>query len=227
MTHQEYGWFSPFALLAAAALVLPMSATRAQGASAGIEGTAWLVEDIAGQGVIDRAQSTISFDTSGRVSGSTGCNGFTGAVTLEGNLGTNRYTFKLGTPINIGLGDWKIGKRTLIDINPFAYLFTANTELAAGDSQTQDPLCTLEAHLSRDLNKDIWLSLDTRYFTGGETSVDDVPDDDKVEALSLGGTFGMALTPHMSIQATYAEQVHTTTEDFEARMIRFRFAYVF
>jgi heat shock protein HslJ/membrane-bound inhibitor of C-type lysozyme len=83
MTHQEYGWFSPFALLAAAALVLLMSATRAQGASAAIEGTAWLVEDIAGQGVIDRAQSTISFDTSGRVSGSAGCNRYTGVATIE------------------------------------------------------------------------------------------------------------------------------------------------
>jgi putative lipoprotein len=84
MTHQKYGWFSPFAWLAAAALVLLMSAPRAQGASAGIEGTAWLVEDIAGRGVIDRAQTTISFDTSGRVSGSTGCNRFTGVATLEG-----------------------------------------------------------------------------------------------------------------------------------------------
>jgi heat shock protein HslJ len=82
--HQEYGWWSSFALLAAAALVLPMSATRAQGASAAIEGTAWLVEDIAGRGVIDRAQTTISFDTPGRVSGSTGCNRYTGVATLEG-----------------------------------------------------------------------------------------------------------------------------------------------
>jgi len=72
------------ALLAAAALVLLMSATHAQGATATIEGTAWLVEDIAGRGVIDRAQTTISFDAPGRVSGSTGCNRFTGVATLEG-----------------------------------------------------------------------------------------------------------------------------------------------
>jgi putative lipoprotein len=83
MTHPNVDWFSPFAWLAAAALVLLMGATRAQGASVGIEGTAWLVEDIAGQGVIDRAQTTISFDTSGRASGSTGCNRFTGAATIE------------------------------------------------------------------------------------------------------------------------------------------------
>ena len=72
------------ASIAAAALVLPMASASAQGASTGIDGTAWLVEDIAGRGVIDRAQTTISFDAPGRVSGSTGCNRYTGVATLEG-----------------------------------------------------------------------------------------------------------------------------------------------
>ena len=78
----------PFAftamLAAAAAFALLTGAAHAQGASVAIEGTAWRVEDIAGRGVIDRAQTTIDFDASGRVSGSTGCNRFTGAATLEG-----------------------------------------------------------------------------------------------------------------------------------------------
>jgi uncharacterized lipoprotein YbaY/heat shock protein HslJ len=72
------------ALIAAAALVLLTGGASAQIASAGIEGTAWQVEDIAGRGVIDRAQTTIRFDALGRVSGSTGCNGFTGVASLEG-----------------------------------------------------------------------------------------------------------------------------------------------
>lgn len=72
------------ASIAAAALVLPAAGANAQGAIAGIDGTAWLVEDIAGRGVIDRAQTTISFDAPGRVSGSTGCNRYTGVATREG-----------------------------------------------------------------------------------------------------------------------------------------------
>jgi putative lipoprotein len=70
--------------IAAAALGLAMPSASAQGARAGIEGTAWLVEDIGGRGVIDRAQTTISFDAPGRVSGSTGCNRYTGVATFEG-----------------------------------------------------------------------------------------------------------------------------------------------
>ena len=45
----------------------------------------WLVEDIGGRGVIDRARSTIAFDDQGRVSGSGGCNQFNGPVSIEGS----------------------------------------------------------------------------------------------------------------------------------------------
>jgi putative lipoprotein len=72
------------AMIAVAATVLPASDAHAQGAGTGIDGTAWLVEDIAGRGVIDRAQTTVSFDAPGRASGSTGCNRYTGMATVEG-----------------------------------------------------------------------------------------------------------------------------------------------
>jgi putative lipoprotein len=50
-----------------------------------LSGTNWLVESIAGRGVVDNSQATIRFDEGGRVSGSTGCNLFNGAVTIEGS----------------------------------------------------------------------------------------------------------------------------------------------
>ena len=57
--------------------------------SANLAGTGWEVEEIAGQPVIDRAQTALRFDMNGGVSGSTGCNTFTGNVTTE----THRLTF--------------------------------------------------------------------------------------------------------------------------------------
>ena len=50
-----------------------------------LSGKTWLLEDIVGRGVIDNAQTTIRFDESGRVSGSTGCNRFNGSVKREGH----------------------------------------------------------------------------------------------------------------------------------------------
>lgn len=49
-----------------------------------LERTSWLAEDIRGRGVIDDAQSTVSFDGDGRVSGSGGCNRFIGSVEIRG-----------------------------------------------------------------------------------------------------------------------------------------------
>lgn len=50
-----------------------------------LTGTNWLVEDIAGRGVVENSQPTIRFDEGGRVSGSTGCNLFNGIVTIKGD----------------------------------------------------------------------------------------------------------------------------------------------
>jgi putative lipoprotein len=49
-----------------------------------IAGT-WLAEDIGGGGVIDDAQSTLTIAADGTVNGNSGCNGFGGTATIEGD----------------------------------------------------------------------------------------------------------------------------------------------
>ncbi len=47
----------------------------------------WLLEDLGGRGVMDMVQTTLAFDGEGRVSGSGGCNRFTGSYTFtDGRL---------------------------------------------------------------------------------------------------------------------------------------------
>jgi heat shock protein HslJ len=57
--------------------------------SSPLSGSAWTVEEIGGQAVLDQAATSLRFDPDGRVSGSTGCNGITGAATIDGS----RITF--------------------------------------------------------------------------------------------------------------------------------------
>lgn len=47
-------------------------------------GQEWRVEDIAGEGIIDRSHATITFLPDGRVAGSATCNGFVGAFEHDG-----------------------------------------------------------------------------------------------------------------------------------------------
>jgi heat shock protein HslJ len=66
---------------AAAAVVAEAPAERVPEAAelAGV----WLLEDLGGRGVMDTAQTTIEFDGEGRVSGSGGCNRFTGSYSYD------------------------------------------------------------------------------------------------------------------------------------------------
>lgn len=57
---------------------------RAAGDMPALVGVTWLVEDIRGGGVMDRAQTTIGFDERGGVHGSGGCNQFNGAAEVSG-----------------------------------------------------------------------------------------------------------------------------------------------
>jgi heat shock protein HslJ len=50
---------------------------------AALWGTAWRLEDLAGAGVVDRAEATLEFPSEGRVAGKGSCNRFSGAAKVE------------------------------------------------------------------------------------------------------------------------------------------------
>jgi len=60
-------------------------AERGNAAGESLIGAAWLAEDLEKRGVLDRAQTTIHFDSQERVSGSTGCNSYSASYKLKGN----------------------------------------------------------------------------------------------------------------------------------------------
>lgn len=52
---------------------------------AGIQNKEWVVEDIDHKGIIDNAHLTLAFGDSGKLSGFSGCNRYSGAYQLDGN----------------------------------------------------------------------------------------------------------------------------------------------
>ena len=49
-----------------------------------LQGREWVVEDIAGKGIVDRSRATLNFGADGRVSGRASCNNYTAQYTLTG-----------------------------------------------------------------------------------------------------------------------------------------------
>jgi heat shock protein HslJ len=90
------------------------STEAASGATMNLIGSEWLLEDIAGDGVLNNVQATLAFPEPGRIAGSGSCNRFNGPCTLgdiavmggeggsdgsggsSGSGGIGRATFSVG-----------------------------------------------------------------------------------------------------------------------------------
>jgi len=126
------------------------------------------------------------------------------------NIGTNRWTFRAGLPTTVRLSpNWAPGKTTTFEILPSVDVYTPNNDPAfpefsirgrqvgsrlatvlAPDQTTQAPMGTLEMHLTHDLNKHLWVSLDSYSRLGGETSSDGQAADNQQAWTALGATIG-------------------------------------
>jgi heat shock protein HslJ len=65
--------------------ILDVSSIREVNAAFSLTGSEWLLEDLAGTGVIDNVQATLAFPEAGKVSGRGSCNRFFGSAKIDGN----------------------------------------------------------------------------------------------------------------------------------------------
>ncbi len=125
------------------------------------------------------------------------------------NLGSNRWTFKpeLGFSHAFG-GHWEL------DAYASVWLFTKNPEFFSNNpdfhtgtqSQTQDPIGAVEAHLSYDVRPRLWVSLDGNFWYGGRTSLNGVENPNTLQKNSrIGVTGSFPITRHQSLKVSYAQ----------------------
>src|SRR5262245_31547815 len=73
--------------LAAVGLAVGCQSARATPPAASLLGTSWVAEEIDGRAVVERVESTLSFDTADRITGHTACNRYFGGLELgEGTI---------------------------------------------------------------------------------------------------------------------------------------------
>ena len=80
------------------------------------------------------------------------------------NIGTNRWAFKPEIGLTIPHGRW------MFDVFAGVWLFSANPDFFGGVHREQDPMPTLQGHVSYTFRPQLWLALDSTYYFGGETS---------------------------------------------------------
>jgi hypothetical protein len=118
------------------------------------------------------------------------------------NWGIHRWAFKPEVGYSERWGHW------VLDGYAGAWFYTTNPtyyDIPVPKPQTEEPVGSLEGHLSYDLKPRAWVSLDGNFWWGGITSLNGIRNlDTKQTGSRLGGTVSIPLTKHQSIKVSYS-----------------------
>jgi len=122
------------------------------------------------------------------------------------NLGNNRWAFKPELGYSQRRGHW------LIDAYGGAWFYTTNPEFFSNNpffpgtrSQSENPIGSLEGHLSYDFTGRRWVSLDGNFWYGGRTSQNGVQNPLTLQRSSrVGATAAIPITKHQSFKFSYS-----------------------
>ena len=121
------------------------------------------------------------------------------------NIGANRWSFKPEIGISKALG------RLTLEAATGVTFFTKNDEFFGGTTREQDPIYSVQGHLIYNFRSGIWAALDTTFYTGGRTTIDDVKRDDLQRNLRLGVTVALPVNRRNSIKLYWSTGVYTRT----------------
>jgi predicted secreted protein len=142
------------------------------------------------------------------------------------NIGSNRWTYRFGLPFVQSIGEFIPGKRTTFELVPSLTFFTDNTEARRGTAtMAQDPLFKLEGHLTRDITKDLWVSVDALHQSGGETSLDGVKQDNSQSSLALGASVGFKVSETVSFLATWQNTLTDPDDGVNTNLVQMALRY--
>ena len=139
------------------------------------------------------------------------------------NLGMNRWNIRVGLPFMVTLGDWIPGEITTLEILPSVWFYGDNNDIKF----SQDPMYTLEAHITRDITTSIFVSLDYFVQRVGDSFTDGLQTGNANTSDSLGATVGYMINAQTQFQLRYAKTLNPDPKDFEldADMFQFNLNY--
>jgi hypothetical protein len=141
------------------------------------------------------------------------------------NLGQNRWYGRVAAPIVWQIGPWVPSKRTTLEFLPSLWLFGANDDFVGRTLET-DPMFQLEGHLTRDLAKHLWASLDATWVEGGQASIDDAENGEELSNVGLGYTLGYQINDNLQVTFGYMSTV-SDSEPEDLNLDGFRLSAVF
>lgn len=128
------------------------------------------------------------------------------------NVGSNQWKTRISAPIIKSFGPWAPGQRMTLEVMPAVVLFGDNDD-AVGSTIEQDPLWSVEVHLTRDMTQQAFISLDYTWLDGGdETWIDEasgqtIRQTGGLDAQLIGATLGFEVNDHMRLFLTHMQTI--------------------
>jgi hypothetical protein len=136
------------------------------------------------------------------------------------NLGANRWGLKPEVGYSSIKGRW------ILEAAAGIWFFTDNDDYFGGTTLRQDPIESLQAHLSYNVNRKIWLALDANWYGGGSTSVDGTAQQPLQSNSRIGLTLSVAVARGQSIKfAAHTGAFTSAGTDFDIASIAYQFGW--
>lgn len=108
------------------------------------------------------------------------------------NIGANRWAFKPEVGVSAPFGNWFAEGAFGV------WLFTANDEFLGSRQRQQGPLAVVQLHGGYQFRPGLWLAADAGFYSGGNTTVDGVRNDDRRTNTRYGLTLSVPLATNWS-----------------------------
>ena len=106
-----------------------------------------------------------------------------------------------------------------------AWFYGDNDEFL-GQTRSQDPVLSSEAHLVKVTRSGLWVSLDANYYRGGRTSVGENTNNDLLRNSRMGATLFYPWKRKHGLRASYSKGLVTSSGgDFTNITLSYTYAW--
>lgn len=119
------------------------------------------------------------------------------------NVGTNRWALKPEIGLSQPVGKWYLEAMTGV------WFFEDNHDFFGGQLREQDPLLSVQAHVSYTFRPKLWLAFNATYYNGGRTTVNGALKDDRLSNSRFGLTFSAPITRSQSLKVYWNDGATT------------------
>ncbi len=121
------------------------------------------------------------------------------------NIGTNRWSFKPGLGISKAIGKFKL------ELSTGVTFYTNNGDFFGGNTLEQDPIYSVQAHVSYDFGRGVWAGVDGTYYLGARTTINGLSENNMQENSRVGATFALPVNKNNSIKFYVSTGLSTRT----------------